>query len=150
MSASIDHAGEQSASSDTKQDPVDEQPATRDTKTTQNITGSEAPSQLSTDEPAVDKDKSTYTGMAASAATSATSAAVGVKDNLFSMFGGGTKKEKREEPEDDPEEISGSSKQAKKETEAEGEVSLMFPKDFDPLKFANCLSACQGRRARIS
>jgi Ran-binding protein 1 len=40
-------------------------------------------------------------------------AASAVKDNVFSMFGGGPKKEKREEP-DDVDEPSGSSK-AKKE-----------------------------------
>ena len=45
------------------------------------------------------------------------SAASAVKDNVFSMFGGGPKREKREEP-DDVNEPSGSSK-AKKEV-AEG------------------------------
>lgn len=139
MSASIDHAGQEPASSDTKQDPVDEQPASNNPNTTQDTRGSEAPSQLAANEPAVDNNKSTYTGMAASAATSATSAAVGVKDNLFSMFGGGAKKEKKEEPENDPEEVSGSSKQAQKENEAEGEVGLMISIEFGYMNFADHL-----------
>lgn len=78
-----------------------------------------------------DKAKSTYTEMAQSAATSATNAAAGVKDNVFSMFGGGAKKEKKEEPVDDAAETSGSAK-AKRDAEAAdankegegGEVSL--------------------------
>ena len=80
-----------------------------------------------------DKPKSSYTEMATSAANSATSAAVGVKDNVFSMFGGGAKKEKKEDPADDPTEPSGSSK-AKREAEAAeaekegegGEVSAAY------------------------
>ncbi|KAL8908922.1 MAG: hypothetical protein Q9207_000498 [Kuettlingeria erythrocarpa] len=61
----------------------------------------------------------TYTGLAQSAAASATAAAAGVKDNVFSMFGGGAKKEKKEEPADDSSEPSGSSK-AKRDAEAAG------------------------------
>lgn len=63
-----------------------------------------------------EKPKTTYTEMAQSTATSASSAAAGVKDSVFSMFGGGAKKEKREEPADDPSEPSGSSK-AKRDAE---------------------------------
>ena len=62
------------------------------------------------------KKPSSYTDMASGAATSATTAASGVKDSVFSMFGGGAKKEKRVEPEDDANEPSGSSK-AKKDAE---------------------------------
>ena len=40
--------------------------------------------------------------------------ATGVKDSVFSMFGGGAKKEKKEEP-DDEDEPSGSSKKKKDE-----------------------------------
>jgi Ran-binding protein 1 len=50
-------------------------------------------------------EKPTYTAMAA---------ATGVKDSVFSMFGGGEKKEKKDEPEED--EPSGSTK-AKKDGE---------------------------------
>ncbi|KAL8735973.1 MAG: hypothetical protein Q9166_000535 [cf. Caloplaca sp. 2 TL-2023] len=64
-----------------------------------------------------EKPKTTYTEMAQSATTSASSAAAGVKDSVFSMFGGGAKKEKREEPEDTAAETSGSSK-AKRDAEA--------------------------------
>ncbi|KAL9587424.1 MAG: hypothetical protein Q9212_000239 [Teloschistes hypoglaucus] len=63
------------------------------------------------------KTNSTYTEMAQSAATSATNAAAGVKDNVFSMFGGGAKKEKKEEAVDDAAETSGSAK-AKRDAEA--------------------------------
>lgn len=59
------------------------------------------------------------TNAASTAASSATAVAAGVKDNVFSMFGGGVKKEKKEDAEDGADEPSGSSK-AKKE--AEGEV----------------------------
>ena len=58
-----------------------------------------------------------YTEMASNAAGSATTAAAGVKDSVFSMFGGGVKKERREEPHGEVEDRSGSSK-AKKEAEA--------------------------------
>lgn len=59
---------------------------------------------------------STYTDMASNAASSVTSAAAGMKDNVFSMFGGGQKKERKPDPEDDVDEPSGSSK-AKKDAE---------------------------------
>ncbi len=73
----------------------------------------------------------TYTEMASNAAGSATTAAAGVKDSVFSMFGGGVKKEKKEEPEGETEDRSGSSK-AKKDAEAAeaeegGEVSFPWP-----------------------
>jgi len=68
-------------------------------------------------------EKHSYTEVATHAAStvasSATAVAAGVKDNVFSMFGGGAKKEKKEEAEHDADEPSGSSK-AKKD--AEGEV----------------------------
>lgn len=72
-----------------------------------------------------------YTEMASNAAGSATTAAAGVKDSVFSMFGGGAKKEKKEEPEGETEDRSGSSK-AKKDAEAAeadegGEVSFSLP-----------------------
>ena len=59
------------------------------------------------------------THAASTAASSATAVAAGVKDNVFSMFGGGAKKEKKEDTEAGADEPSGSSK-AKKD--AEGEV----------------------------
>lgn len=79
-------------------------------------------------EPVAEKGKSSITELASSAATTATTAALGMKDNVFSMFGGGAKKEKKE-PTDDPEEASGSAKAQKEagaeaEAAAAGEVSL--------------------------
>lgn len=63
----------------------------------------------------------TYTEMASNAAVGAGTAAAGVKDSVFSMFGGGAKKEKNEEPEGDVDR-SGSSKAVKeKEEKAKGE-----------------------------
>lgn len=47
----------------------------------------------------------------------ATEAATAVKDNVFSMFGGGPKKEKKEETDEGANEPSGSSKAVKKEGE---------------------------------
>ena len=84
-----------------------------------------------------DKGSASYTEIATSAATSAattaSAAAAGVKDNVFSMFGGGTKKEKKEEPEES-EDRSGSSKAKKDaeaaEAEAAGEVSLRSTRNF--------------------
>ena len=70
-------------------------------------------------------ESATYTTMASTAAgntaESASNAAVGMKDAVFSMFGGGVKKEKREE-EGEEEDRSGSAKAVKaKEAEEKGE-----------------------------
>jgi Ran-binding protein 1 len=59
-------------------------------------------------------EKPTYTAMATNVASTGMAAATGVKDSVFSMFGGGEKKEKKDEPEED--EPSGSTK-AKKDGE---------------------------------
>ena len=66
-------------------------------------------------------EQSTYSGLASAATSSATNAAVGVKDSVFSMFGGGAKKDKRED--DETQDRSGSSK-AQKEAEGEDEEVL--------------------------
>jgi Ran-binding protein 1 len=57
--------------------------------------------------------KSTIVDAASTAASTATTAAVTAKDNVFSMFGGGPKKEKKVE--EDVDEPSGSSKAQKKD-----------------------------------
>lgn len=64
---------------------------------------------------------SSVVGMASNAASSASAAALGVKDSVFSMFGGGAKKEKKveEEDEDAKNEPSGSSKAQKADADAE-------------------------------
>ena len=80
--------------------------------------------------PTTEAQQNTYAGMATSAAGSAaetaTNAAVGVKDTMFSMFGGGGKKEVNDEKAAEGEEDrSGSAKAAKekqKEKETKGEV----------------------------
>ncbi|KAL1297712.1 hypothetical protein AAFC00_006259 [Neodothiora populina] len=61
----------------------------------------------------------------------ASSAATAVKDNVFSMFGGGPKKEKKEETDEGADEPSGSAKATKEATEegaddAEKEVDVHF------------------------
>lgn len=85
---------------------------------------SEPQTQVGQAEQTPEKGKSTYTEMASSAATFGTTAAIGVKNEVFSMFGGGAKKEKKVEPDDDDVEVSGSSKAQKAaEADAEGEVS---------------------------
>ncbi|KAL8944710.1 MAG: hypothetical protein Q9216_000279 [Gyalolechia sp. 2 TL-2023] len=110
-----------SSTADTKIDSKEEQALS----TEPNLAQQEKESTTSKDlqEPSntsEEKPKPTYTEMAQSAATSATTAAAGVKDNMFSMFGGGTKKEKKEEPADDSTEPSGSSK-AKRDAEEAAE-----------------------------
>lgn len=96
-----------SATTDTKPDTLEERATSGEPKSgEQETTATEA------------SKPSTLSEMASTAASSATSAAAGVKDNVFSMFGGGAKKEKKDDLEDDPEEASGSSK-GKKDTEAE-------------------------------
>ena len=62
------------------------------------------------------------TNVATSAATSASAAAAGVKDSVFSMFGGGGKKEVKKDEDEGKDEPSGSSK-AQKDAEDE-EVRL--------------------------
>ena len=116
-----------SANLETKPEPVGEQVAASDSEPTvaQEEKYLEHQPQGTHSESTPEKTKSTYTELATSAATSATSAAVGVKDNVFSMFGGGAKKEKKVETEDDVHEASGSSKAqkaAEAEAEADGEV----------------------------
>ena len=65
-------------------------------------------------------------GIASNAAAQATATASSMKDNVFSMFGGGPKKEKKEEEEVD--EPSGSSK-AKKAEADDDEVCIHCPYD---------------------
>lgn len=65
----------------------------------------------------------TYTDMASNAATTAasgaTAAAAGVKDSVFSMFGGGAKKETKVEDEDAANDRSGSAKAQKEKDDDE-------------------------------
>jgi Ran-binding protein 1 len=84
----------------------------------------------------------TATNAASNVASTATAAAAGVKDSVFSMFGGGAKKEKKVEGDDDAkDEPSGSSK-AKKEDD---EVQL--PK---PLQIHLTNSSCRRSQTRRS
>ena len=76
----------------------------------------EAPAK--TEESTTNTQPPTYTEMASNAASSAGTAAAGVKDSMFSMFGGGAKKEKKEDKAEGEEDRSGSSK-AKKDAETE-------------------------------
>ena len=112
-------------SSDAKQaQPAYSNPEQNSKSTEEGLESTEQP-QEAHHEPVADKGKSTITELASSAATTATNAALGVKDNVFSMFGGGAKKEKKEEVADDPEDRSGSAKaQKESKAEAEGEVIL--------------------------
>ncbi|KAL8914232.1 MAG: hypothetical protein Q9171_001103 [Xanthocarpia ochracea] len=108
-----------SSNTDTKPDSKEDQMPSAEPTTNQPEKESTTNTQASQDASVTsdEKPKTTYTEMAQSATTSATSAAAGVKDSVFSMFGGGAKKEKREEPEDAAAETSGSSK-AKRDAEA--------------------------------
>lgn len=105
--------------SDTKPEPDSSEPSTTSPAHTEETPKDTTPAPT------------TYTEMASNAAGSATTAAVGVKDSVFSMFGGGAKKEKREEPDGETEDRSGSFK-AKRDAEAAeaqegGEVSFPSP-----------------------
>lgn len=64
---------------------------------------------------------------------SASNAAAAMKDNVFSMFGGGAKKEKKPEPEDDVNEPSGSSKAKKDAEDAEEEAPDSPEVHFEPV-----------------
>lgn len=79
-------------------------------------TTSKAPAASKTEESG---QPATYTEMASNAASTAGTAAVGVKDSVFSMFGGGARKEKKDD-EGEEEDRSGSSK-AMKDKEVEKE-----------------------------
>ncbi|KAL9606808.1 MAG: hypothetical protein Q9179_000016 [Wetmoreana sp. 5 TL-2023] len=103
--AKLDSKEEQVLPGESKPAPQKEEPAIAPKDTSEAVSTSE------------ENHKTSYTEMAQSAATSATAAAAGVKDNVFSMFGGGAKKEKKEEPEDAAAEASGSAK-AKRDAEA--------------------------------
>lgn len=96
-------SADQTASSDLR-------PAQHETNLVQNPLG-----DPSTEAPKSASVTDTATNAASSVASTATAAASGVKDSVFSMFGGGAKKEKKVEEDDDAkDEPSGSSK-AKKE-----------------------------------
>ena len=105
-----------SAAEETRTDPHPhpEPQTTTETKETDTTTAPTGAREDSTSKP----EQSSYTGMASAATSSATNAAVGVKDSVFSMFGGGAKKDKKED--DEAQDRSGSSK-AQKEAEGEDE-----------------------------
>lgn len=108
--------------SDAKQPTIAEQPAAskpdqNSKSTAEELKPTEQAQEAHHEPPVADKGKS-------SIAEFASSAALGMKDNVFSMFGGGAKKEKKETA-DDPEEPSGSANaQKESKAEAEGEASL--------------------------
>ena len=102
--------------------PTSEQTSVRETKEDETaVRPTEHTSEAR--ETSTGETKPTYTDMASTAATQAATTAAGVKDSVFSMFGGGAKKEKKDEPEE-PEDKSGSAK-AHKEAEAEDEVGAV-------------------------
>ena len=125
---------------ESKPESKEERPASATSKTTGEGNQTAANTEDSQDAVINPEDKtkprSTYTDMASSAATSATAAAAGVKDNVFSMFGGGAKKERKEEPTDDQNEASGSSKatRAAEAAEAEKEGEPGEVRFTDPLE----------------
>ncbi|MCJ1284016.1 hypothetical protein MMC26_003347 [Xylographa opegraphella] len=122
-----------SSNTESKLDPSAEQVASSEPKLAQQETelvtnpkGDEY-SESATNHPA------TYTGMASNAAATAASTAANMKDNVFSMFGGGAKKEKKEQAEEDTNEPSGSSK-AKKDAEDDEDPEADAPDaHFEPV-----------------
>ncbi|KAF7513098.1 hypothetical protein GJ744_011364 [Endocarpon pusillum] len=114
-------------------EPSEPKPTESETEPTRNSEGAEADSENK--ESSTTETKSTVVGMASSAASTASAAASGVKDSMFSMFGGGVRKEKKVE-EDDEEarnEPSGSSKAQKKDADAEEEVEQAEDVHFEPV-----------------
>lgn len=100
--------------------------STADEQADSQVEQGKAPTDTLSNETSTDRNNTSYTGMATSAAGSAaetaSNAAAGVKDTMFSMFGGGGKKEVKEEKTlADEEDRSGSSK-AVKEKEKEKEA----------------------------
>jgi Ran-binding protein 1 len=100
-------------------DPTKPKLAETEIKLATNPVGSEAES--GTKETSATEGKSSVSGMASNAASNASAAVVGVKDSMFSMFGGGAKKEKKVEVDDydAKNEPSGSAKAQKKDGDAE-------------------------------
>lgn len=101
-------------------DPTEPRLAETETKLVTNPIGSDGTTETkstSTEEP-----KAAPIGFAGYATNTASNAAAGVKDSVFSMFGGGPKKEKKddEDDKDDKDEPSGSSKAQKKDAENSG------------------------------
>jgi len=128
--------------SSTKLDPAAEHAADTEPKLSQTetdlATNPKSTTEESTEKDAPEAGKQTYTEMATNVTSSATAAAAGVKDSVFSMFGGGAKKEKKEEPEDDPDERSGSAKaqkaeEAQKAEDAEEEPEEAADVHFEPV-----------------
>lgn len=103
-------------------------PAQEETKPTEEAPSTTSPSTATE---STEGKPATYTEMASNAAAGAGTAAIGAKDSIFGMFGGGAKKEKTEEPEGEVDR-SGSSKAkkdaeaAEKEEDAEGVCSPLF------------------------
>lgn len=129
-----------SAAAETKQDHLADQAApSESTAAPPEGTGLGPQTQGSHTEQTPEKGKSTYSELASSAATFGSTTAIGVKNEVFSMFGGGAKKEKKVERDDADVEASGSSKAQKAaEAEAEGEVSKLVQRSgFDCLLLAN-------------
>ena len=118
-------SADQTASSDLR-------PAEHETNLVTNPLGD--PSSEGPASDAQDTKTTTYTETAAKAASSAAStasaAATGVKDSVFSMFGGGAKKERKVEEDDNAkDEPSGSSKAQKKEEEDDVRSTLPIRKE---------------------
>jgi len=67
------------------------------------------------------------TNTVSTAASTVTAAASNVGDSVFSMFGGGAKKEKKDD--EDRGDVSGSAK-AQKEAAAEENPEVRIPKDY--------------------
>jgi Ran-binding protein 1 len=103
----------------TNTDPTEPRLAETETKLATNPVGSEPESEIKG--ASATEGKSSMAEMASNVASNATAAATGVKDSMFSMFGGGARKEKKVEEEDDDakNEPSGSSKAQKKDADAE-------------------------------
>ena len=95
--------------------------SSEESKKTLSSTESDATKSATNNDPSTQS----YTGMASSAAGSAaetaTNAAAGVKDTMFSMFGGGSKKDTKADKPSEDEDRSGSQKALKEKEKAQQE-----------------------------
>ncbi|KAI9678579.1 MAG: hypothetical protein M1817_005636 [Caeruleum heppii] len=114
-----------SEKTDTKLDPAAEHAAAAEPKLAKTETDLATNPKQSQDAPSVTNTTTGTVKEAASAAVeSASATAAGMKNDVFSMFGGGVKdKKKEEDTADEPEEESGSSKKAKDADEEEAPES---------------------------
>lgn len=114
---------------DVKPDPAAEQVQASPSATLQQDQTAKVTTDITDAKPAEEKPAAAASTVTETVANAASTATTAVKDNVFSMFGGGPKKEKKEEV-DDADEPSGASKPKAAEDDPENEEPDV---DFQPV-----------------